>query len=67
MTGLGSGAELENLFGGAKGKGASGRPARPKVPKLRTGADCAVVAMKRVTPAERRGQAIRVVIDLANR
>jgi hypothetical protein len=64
---LGSGTELENLFGGAKGKGASGGPARPKVPRLRAGADCSVVAMKRVTTAERRGQAIRVVIDLVNR
>ena len=64
---LGSGTELENLFGGAKGKGTSGGPARPKVPKRRAGADCSVVAMKRVTTAERRGQAIRVVIDLVNR
>ena len=66
-SGLGSGAELENLFGGAKGKGASGGPARPKVPKLRAGADCPVVAMKRVTTVERRGRAIRVGIDLVNR
>ena len=64
---LGSGMELENLFGGGKGKGTSGSPARPKVPKRRAGADCSVVAMKRVTTAERRGQAIRVVIDLVNR
>ena len=64
---LGSGTELENLLGGAKGKGTSGGPARPKVPKRRAGADCSVVAMKRVTTAERRGQAIRVVIDLVNR
>ena len=44
---LGSGMELENLFGGGKGKGASGSPARPKVPRRRTGADCPVVARKR--------------------
>src|SRR6266436_4150915 len=29
---LGSGRELENLFGDGKGKGTSGRTARPKVP-----------------------------------
>src|ERR1035438_3393814 len=34
---LGSGMELENLFGGGKGKGASGSPARPKVPMRRAG------------------------------
>ena len=39
--------ELENLVGDAKGKGTSGRPARPKVPMRRPGADCSVVAMKR--------------------
>jgi hypothetical protein len=44
---LGSGMELENLFGGGKGKGTSGSPARPKVPKRRAGADCPVVARKR--------------------
>jgi hypothetical protein len=44
---LGSGMELENLFGGGKGKGASGSPARPKVPMRRAGADCPVVARKR--------------------
>ena len=44
---LGSGMELENLFGGAKGKGTSGSPARPKVPIRRAGADCPVVAAKR--------------------
>jgi hypothetical protein len=46
-SGFGSGPELENLLGGAKGKGPSGSPARPKVPIRRTGADCPVVAMKR--------------------
>jgi hypothetical protein len=40
---LGSDMELENLFGGGKGKGTSGSPARPKVPKRRAGADCPVV------------------------
>src|SRR6202521_2068980 len=44
---LGSGPELENLLGGAKGKGTSGGPARPKVLMRRAGADCLVVAMKR--------------------
>ena len=60
---LGSGAELESLFGGDKGKGTSGRPARPKVPIRWTGTDCPVVATKRVMPVKRRGQAIRAVID----
>ena len=46
-SGFGSGPELENLFGGYKGKGTSGSPARPKVLIRRTGADCPVVAMKR--------------------
>src|SRR6202171_5583054 len=66
----GTGGEIPPVYpalGGAKGKGTSGGPARPKVPKRRAGADCSVVAMKRVTTAERRGQAIRVVIDLVNR
>jgi hypothetical protein len=44
---LGSGAELENLIGGGKGKGTSGSPARPKVPIRRAGTDCPVVALKR--------------------
>ena len=44
---LGLGTELENLFGGVKGKGTSGGPARPKVLIRRTGADCLVVAKKR--------------------
>jgi len=44
---LGSGAELENLSGGEKGKGTSGNPARPKVLIRRIGADCPVVAKKR--------------------
>src|ERR1700739_4659622 len=65
-SGFGSGPELENLFGGAKGKGASGSPVRPKVLIRRAGADCPVVAMKRAMPVERRGQAIRVMINLAN-
>src|ERR1700694_888143 len=46
-SGFGSGPELENLFGGYKGKGTSGSPARPKVLIRRTGADCPAVAMKR--------------------
>ena len=44
---LGSGTELENLFGGGKGKGTSGSPARSNVPIRRAGADCPVVARKR--------------------
>jgi hypothetical protein len=44
---LGSDMELENLFGGDKGKGTSGSPARPKVLIRGAGADCPVVAMKR--------------------
>jgi hypothetical protein len=39
--------ELENLAGDGKGKGASGRTVRPKVPMRRSGADCCVVAGKR--------------------
>src|SRR5664279_1148238 len=39
--------ELENLAGDAKGKGASGSSARPKVPMCRSGADCLVVPMRR--------------------
>ena len=39
--------ELENLVGDAKGKGTSGRPMRPKVPKHRQGRNCFVVARKR--------------------
>ena len=38
--------ELENLFDDGKGKGASGSPVRPKVPRQRTGADCLVVVKK---------------------
>ena len=38
-----------------------------EIPKHRAGADCLVVAMKRVMPVERRGRAIRVVNDLVNR
>ena len=55
----GTGGEIPPVypaFGGAKGKGASGGPARPKVPKHRAGADCSVVAMKRVMSVERRGR-----------
>ncbi len=39
--------ELENLVCDGKGKGASGRTVRPKVPMRRPGADCFVVAVKR--------------------
>ena len=41
------GTELENLIGSVKGKGASGRTARLKVPMGQSGADCSVVPMKR--------------------
>jgi len=44
---LGFDTELENLIDGAKGKGASGGPVRPKVPIRRLVTDCFVVAMKR--------------------
>ena len=54
--------ELENLFGGAKGKGTSGEPVRPKVPKRRAGADCSVVAMKRGNARGAKGAGHRVVI-----
>ena len=40
-------AELENLVCDGKGKGTSGRTARPKVPRRRPGADCSVVVVKR--------------------
>jgi hypothetical protein len=56
----GSCTERENLAGDAKGKGASGSTARPKVPMRRRGADCPVVVMKRVMPVEQRGQVIAV-------
>jgi len=39
--------ELENLAGDGKGKGASGRTVRPKVPMRQLGTDCFVVAVKR--------------------
>jgi hypothetical protein len=44
---LGFDTELENLIGGAKGKGTSGSPARPKVPRRQSGADCLGVVKKR--------------------
>ena len=47
--------ELENLVGAAKGKGTSGSPARPKVPMCRPGADCSVVAVKRVNGRGAKG------------
>ena len=39
-------AELENLVGSMKGKGASGRTVRPKILMGQPGADCSVVAGK---------------------
>jgi hypothetical protein len=44
---LGFRMELETLAGHAKGKGTSGRPARPKVPMGQSGADRPIVVMKR--------------------
>jgi hypothetical protein len=40
--------ERENLAGDGKGKGASGSNREAEVPMRRRGADCPVVAMKRV-------------------
>jgi hypothetical protein len=48
-------AAVENLFGGDKGKGTSGRPARPKVPIRWTGPGCPVVGMKRGNAREAKG------------
>ncbi len=47
--------ELENLVGAAKGKGPSGSPARPKVAMCRPGADCSVVAVKRINNRGAKG------------
>ena len=44
----GSGVERENLAGDAKGKGASGSNREAEIPMRRRGADCLVVAMKRL-------------------
>ena len=44
---LGFRTELENLAGDGKGKGASGRTVRLKVPMRQSGADCSVVVVKR--------------------
>ena len=52
---LGFRTELENLVGDAKGKGASGSPARPKVLIRKAGADCPVVAMQRGNAREVKG------------
>src|SRR3954447_21026822 len=41
----GSRTELE--VGDGKGKGTSGGPTRPKVPRRRPGSDCSIVVMKR--------------------
>ena len=43
---LGFRMELENLADDGKGKGASGGPTRPKVPKRQLGADCSAIALK---------------------
>jgi hypothetical protein len=53
---LGSSPELENLFCGAKGKGTSGSPARPKVLIRKAGADCPVVATQRGNAREAVGR-----------
>jgi len=39
--------ELENRVGDGKGKGTSGGPTRPKVPKRQPGAHCFIVVRKR--------------------
>ena len=51
--------ELENLVGDAKGKGTSGRTARPKVPMGQAGADCSVVRAE-----QRVAQGVRVPLAL---
>jgi len=53
----GSHTELENLTGDAKGKDASGKTTRLKVPMRRSGADCPVRATKRgnARRAKRKG------------
>jgi hypothetical protein len=52
---LGFDTELENWIGGAKGKGTSGSPARPKVLIRQSGTDCLVVAMKRSNVRRAKG------------
>src|SRR6476659_6013145 len=47
--------ELETLVGDAKGKGTSGRTARPKVPMRQPGADCPIVVMKRGNARRAKG------------
>jgi hypothetical protein len=59
---LGFRTELENLVGDDKGKGTSGRAARPKVPKRKPEADCSVVVEKRGNAVERREQVTRIGI-----
>jgi len=63
---LGFGTELENLIGCGKGKGASGSPARPKVPMRRSVAAYLVLAWKRDKARGAKGQAIRVMLILVN-
>jgi hypothetical protein len=55
--------ELENLACDAKGKGTSGRTARPKVPMRRSGADCPVVVGKRGNSRGAKGAGDLVEID----
>ena len=57
--------ELENLVGSVKGKGPSGRTARPKVPMDPSGADCSVV-LRRRRNFRGREQAIRLRIIRVN-
>src|SRR5215469_11970555 len=59
-------AELENLVGSVKGKGASGRTVRLKVLMGQPGTDCSVVAGKRVMPVERRGQVTGIEVVRVN-
>ena len=60
---LGFRTELENRVGDVKGKGASGRPTRPKVRMHRSGAHCLVRAMKRGNARGAKGAVIHVKME----
>ena len=60
---LGFRTQLENRVGDVKGKGASGRPTRPKVRMHRSGAHCLVRAMKRGNARGAKGQVIHVKLE----
>jgi hypothetical protein len=59
-------AELENLVGSVKGKGASGQTARPKVLTGQSGADCSIVAAKQGNAVEQRRQVIGIEVVRVN-